>query len=344
MIRTPNVPAIIIERPAGLPVSAAEIAEKAAGYAAASKSDNTRKAYTSDWQVFDAWCSVQGVASLPATPATIAAFLIDTAGEVAVTTQRRRLSAIQDRHRQASLPLDLSGGGFRDVWSGIRRTHGRPPKKKAALLTSALRHALATLPETLTGARDRALMLIGFAGALRRTELASIEVTPAAGASWIEDSDAGLTIHLNRSKGDQEGAGQGVGIPFGSNPATCPVLALRAWLAASKITDGPIFRQINRHGQIGADALCDHSVPLIIQRAIITGECTHGASQDEAVATAKKFAGHSLRSGLATSAAAANVPGHLIQNQLRHKKFDTTLGYIQAAELLTKSAAGMVGL
>jgi site-specific recombinase XerD len=167
-----------VERPAGLPVTAAEIAEKATAYAAAAQSNNTRKAYTSDWTVFADWCRVQQIEALPASAAAVTAFLIATAGQVAVVTQRRRLSAIQDMHRQIGFHLDLSGGPFRDVWAGIRRTHGRPPVKKAALLTTALRHALEVLPDNLTGVRDRALLLVGFAEALRRTELAAVEVSP----------------------------------------------------------------------------------------------------------------------------------------------------------------------
>jgi len=143
------------------------------------------------------------------------------------------------------------------------------------------------------------------------------------GVNWIEDGRNGLTVHLARSKGDQEGDGQTIGIPFGSNPATCPVRAWRAWLEVSKITEGPAFRSVNRHGQLGGDPLCDHSVAFVIKRAIVAGAVEGGASKEEAAATAKKFAGHSLRSGLATSAAANRAPGHLIQRQLRHKKSST---------------------
>jgi integrase len=333
-----------VERPAGLPVTAAEIAEKATAYAAAAQSNNTRKAYTSDWTVFADWCRVQQIEALPASAAAVTAFLIATAGQVAVVTQRRRLSAIQDMHRQIGFHLDLSGGPFRDVWAGIRRTHGRPPVKKAALLTAALRHALEVLPDNLTGVRDRALLLVGFAGALRRTELAAVEVSPRLGANWIEDGPDGLTVYLSHSKGDQEAAGQAVGIPYGSNLATCPVRAWRAWLQAGRLTEGPAFRSINRHGQLGDAALCDHAVALIVKRSIVAGEVANGATKSEATAVAKCFAGHSLRSGLATSAAANDAPPHLIQRQLRHKKFETTNGYIQTADLLRKNAASMAGL
>jgi integrase len=340
----PGTQVAVVKRPAGLPVAKAEIAEKAAGYAAQAQSENTRLAYASDWAGFQAWCDTQGAIALPADPAVVLAFLVDTAGQVKVSTQRRRLSAIKEMQRQGGHHLDTTSATFRDVWKGIRRTHGQPPVKKAALMTPLLRRSLGALPDNLIGVRDRALLLLGFAGALRRTELAGVEIVARPGANWIEDTSEGLVVHLASSKGDQEGKGQVVGVPFGSQPETCPVRALRAWLKAGQITEGPIFRQINRHGHVGIGALCDHSVAFIIKRGIVAGEIGAGASEEEAAATAQRFAGHSLRSGLATSAAANDAPGHLIQRQLRHKKFDTTVGYIQDAELLRKNAAAMVGL
>jgi integrase len=221
---------------------------------------------------------------------------------------------------------------------------GQPPVKKAALITVLLRRALAILPDTLTGARDRALLLVGFAGALRRSELAGIEAAPRQGVHWIEETGEGLIIHLAGSKGDQEGEGAAVGVPYGSNPSSCPVRAYRAWLQAAQIVEGPVFRKIDRHGKIHAGALCAHSIAFVIKRAIMAGEISNGASEEEAAATAARFAGHSLRSGLATSAAANRAPGHLIQRQLRHKKFDTTSGYIQSALLHTDNAAQMARL
>ena len=340
----PSTQVAIIQRPAGVPALAAEIAEKAAGYAAQAQSENTRLAYANDWAVFQAWCDVQGAVAMPAAAEVVLAFLVDTAGQVKVSTQRRRLSAIKETMRQNGFHLDTTLGTFRDVWKGIRRAHGQPPVKKSALLTALLRRALATLPETPPGVRDRALLLVGFAGALRRSELAAVEVSSRPGANWIEETTEGLIVHLAASKGDQEGGGQQVGVPYGSNPATCPVRAYRAWLQAAGITEGPAFRKIDRHGKIGADALCDHSVAFVIKRTIVAGEIGNGASEQEAAQVAKRFAGHSLRSGLATSAAANRAPGHLIQQQLRHKKYDTTSGYIQSALLHSENAAGMAGL
>ncbi|UPJ78586.1 tyrosine-type recombinase/integrase [Bradyrhizobium sp. 183] len=327
-----------------VPAAAVEIAAKAKGYAEQAQADNTRAAYASDWTVFEQWCGRQGVAAHAADAGTVLAFLVDTAGKVAVSTQRRRLAAIKSRLRIFGVTLDTSAEPFRSVWKGVRRAHGRPPVKKSPLMPAQLRRALGAVPPGLAGVRDRALLLIGFAGGLRRNELAGLEVLARPGADWVEDGPDGLTIHLARSKGDQEGEGQAIGIPPGVHRSTCPVRAWRAWLESSRITAGPAFPSIDRHGRMGEDPLCAHSIALIVKRAAIAGELANGASQADAEAAAKKFAGHSLRRGLATSAARNKAPGHLIQRQLRHRKYDTTAGYIEEAQLHDENAASYAGL
>ncbi|OSI79409.1 tyrosine-type recombinase/integrase [Bradyrhizobium canariense] len=327
-----------------LPANAVEIAARAKGYAEQAQAENTRTAYASDWAIFEAWCAAHGVQSLPADPGTVLAFLVDTAGTLTVSTQRRRLAAIKSRLRAFGVTLDTAAEPFRSVWKGIRRAHGRPPVKKAPLMPMQLRRALGAVPPGLAGVRDRALLLVGFAGGLRRNELAQLEVLARPGADWVEDGPDGLTVHLARSKGDQEGEGQVIGIPPGVHRSTCPVRAWRAWLDVSGINAGPAFRSIDRHGRMGEDPLCAHSIALIVKRAAIAGELANGATQADAEAAAKKFAGHSLRRGLATSAARNKAPGHLIQKQLRHRKYDTTAGYIEEAQLHDENAASYAGL
>ena len=243
------------------------------------------------------------------------------------------------------IKLDTSSAAFRDVWRGIRRTHAVPANKKAPLLTAGLRRAIATLPDTPAGRRDRAMLLIGFGAALRRSELAGLDVVQREGAAgWIEETPDGLAIHLGATKTDQTGEGDVIGIPYGTNVETCPVRSYKAWLAVSGITTGPAFRAIDRHGHMAAGAISDKAVATIVKRTVVAGEISGGASVAEATATAARFAGHSLRAGLATSAAANDAPGHAIQRQLRHKRFDTTQGYIRGGELFKKNAAGMAGL
>ena len=141
------------------------------------------------------------------------------------------------------------------------------------------------------GCRDRALLLLGFAGALRRSELVGLDLAD------VTDGANGLTVHLRRSKTDQEGAGRTIGIPFGSNLVTCSVRAWRAWLEVSDITEGPAFRPVDRHGHIGSTRLSAPAVALVLKRHAARAGLDPG-----------EVAGHSLRAGLATSAAAAGVP------------------------------------
>lgn len=338
------IKAVVVTQGGSVPALVAEMAEKAAGYAEAAKASNTRRAYRSDWQSFEAWCAGKGVVAMPASPDTVLAFLIDHASQLKVATLSRRLSAIRETHLYAGHTLDTSSVAFRDIWRGIRRTHAAPQVQKAPLLTAQLRRTVGTLPDTNTGRRDRALLLIGFGAALRRSELAALEVSPNGGAGWIEETPDGLTIHLGASKTDQEGEGAVVGVPFGTNHETCPVRAYKAWLAVAGIASGPAFRAINRHGRMSDEPLTDKSVARIVKRSVVAAEMLHGSTLVEAEATAESFAGHSLRAGLATSASANNAPGHAIQRQLRHKKFDTTMKYIRDGELYKTNAAGMAGL
>lgn len=326
-----------------LPVTVEELAERARDYAAHARAENTARAYASDMKHFETWCSARGVPAMPTTAGVLTAYVTEFAPTLAVSTLRRRLSAIREANRLAGHPVDTSAGAFRDVWAGIRRKHGRPAAAKDALITVELRQAVEALPDTLIGLRDRALLLVGFAGALRRSELVALDVGADAETSITETAE-GLVIRLGRSKTDQSGQGVAIGVPYGSNPATCPVRAWRAWTEAAEITTGPAFRSVDRHGNVGADRLTDRAVAMIVQRSVERGAIKAGLSPEAAAEKAKAFAGHSLRSGLATSAAANDAPGHLVQRHLRHAKFDTTARYIKAGEMFRKNAAGMAGL
>jgi integrase len=214
-------------------------------------------------------------------------------------------------------------------------------------VTAVLRQALANAcaPDKLISLRDRALLLIGFAGALRRGELASLEVVYRdGGRGWIETTPEGLVVHLCHSKTNQEGADETIAIPYGTALETCPVRSYAAWVESSGITSGPAFRPIDRHGNVGTAAISDQSVALIVKRAAYAAGQAAGMSDAQASAYAGRFSGHSLRRGLATSAAANDAPARSIQRQLRHRKADTTNGYIEEARLFRQNAAGFAGL
>jgi integrase len=246
----------------------------------------------------------------------VAAYLTDHADQLKVSTLSRRLAAIRASHAHACQPLDLRSQAFRDVWAGIRRKHATRPNRKHALRTVDLRKILAELPDNVIGKRDRALLLIGFASAMRRSELASLVLGDAAGHR-VSFTDNGLLIELDRSKSDQEGKGGVIGVPFGSHAETCPVRALRAWLDASGIASGPVFRHVTRHGCIGHAAMTGHGIALAIKRAVYRAIIADGYGKEAAAKFVASVAGHSLR---------------------------TTRGYIREADAFRDNAASYLGL
>ena len=217
-------------------VELAEIAADARDYVAASRAENTTRVYRTGWAQFAAWCDEHGVRALPAGAETVALYVADLAKDAKPATIDLRLAAISAAHRAAGHDSPTKEEAVRLVRRGVRRTLGTAQRQVRPLTVPELRTMVEGLGTGPAGCRDRALLLLGFAGALRRSELVGLDV-----ADVTEGSD-GLTVHLRRSKTDQEGAGRNVGIPYGSNLATCPVRAWRAWLEISVITDGPAFR------------------------------------------------------------------------------------------------------
>jgi site-specific recombinase XerD len=236
--------------------------ERAREYIHQAKAASTVRAYRSDWRHFVAWSTTHGVVSLPAAPQTVGLYLAEFGGLLKPSTLQRRLAAIAKAHQAAGheSPASMKHAAVSEVWKGIKRTHGTAQAGKTAVLTKDLRAMLRTLRGGLLGVRDRALLLIGFSGAFRRSELVALLVEDC------EFTADGLVVTLRRSKTDQEGEGRKIGVPYGSNLETCPVRSLRAYLEASGITTGPLFRPINRHGRLGARALAPEGVALVVKR------------------------------------------------------------------------------
>lgn len=309
-----------------LPENLVAIMAKAGEYARTAKSDNTLRAYRSDWADFSGWCERHGLPALPATDATVSAYLTEQAETHSTSTLQRRISSISQAHKAAGHPSPTRGR-VATVWQGIRRAKGTAQKGKAPARTQEVRAMVAACGDGLLGARDRALLLLGFAGAFRRSELVGLQVAD------LDFGADGLTVTLRRSKTDQEGAGQKVGIPYGSHPQTCPVRGLQAWLQAADITAGPVFRSVDRHGNVRLAALTGQSVALVVKK------CAEAAGLDPA-----KFAGHSLRAGLATAAAEAGVSERIIAAQTRHRSLPMLRRYIREGNLFRENAAAEVGL
>lgn len=302
-------------------------AEKAKEYIRHSLAANTLRAYASDWRDFNHWCQVHGRVAMPALPETAALYLSSLADHAKISTLTRRISAISQAHQAAGLETPTQSPLVRQVMKGIRRTHGTAEAGKSPLKVEHLRTIAAALrAEKPLDVRDRALLLVGFAGAFRRSELVGLDIDD------LEFNDDGLVVHLKRSKTDPGGQGRKVGIPYGSTPATCPVRALKDWLGILKAESGPVFRTINRHGRIFEQRLSSRAVALVVKRRT----SKHGIQGD--------FAGHSLRAGLATAAASAGVPERAIMAQTGHKSLATLRKYIREGSLFFENAAGRVGL
>ena len=314
---------LVETRRAGRIATLAETTERARAYFDASQARNTRRAYASGLRHFQAWCEGRGLEALPAAPQTVALYFADHAGTLKVSTLQQRLSAIAGVHKLKGLDSPTRHAAVTTVWSGIKRTHGTAQQGKAPVLGTDLRAMLAALPGSLTGIRDRALLLVGFGGAFRRSELVALDW------SDIEETAEGLVVTLKRSKTDQEGEGAKVGIPRGRTSDTCPDAALRAWKEASG-GEGPVFRSLTRHGRIGG-RLSDKGVAIVVKRAAASARLDPS-----------RFSGHSLRAGLATSAAAAGASERAIGNQTRHKSLKVLRGYIREGSLFRENAAATV--
>lgn len=310
------------------------VVDQARDYAAAAKAPNTVRAYAADWRHFTTWCSSAALQAVPAAPETVALYLSAHAGELKAATLQRRLSAISQAHQLAGHESPTSSAAVRLVWAGIRRTHGTAQEGKAPALIEDLRAMVAAMvprrgqPWRLLELRDRALLLLGFAGAFRRSELVGLDVAD------LEFSRGGVIVNLRRSKTDQEGQGRRIGIPRGRDVETCPMHGLQAYLRRAGVDSGPLFRGLNRHGQLLPGRLSDKAVTLVVKRRA----AAIGLDPE-------RFAGHSLRAGLATSAAAAGATERAIMNQTGHKSVTMVRRYIREGDLFGRdNAAAVVGL
>lgn len=289
-------------------------------FEAASLSAATRRAYRADLRRFGDWCAARGVAALPAAPETVAAFLAaEAAAGARSATLTRRRAAIRHIHRLArhdhpDLADPTDAETVRQAMRGIRRAKGTAPERKApATAERVLAMVEAIDADTLVGLRDRALLLLGFGAALRRSELVALDVAD------LDESPEGLRLTIRRSKTDQEGAGATVAVVRGAR--ACPVAAVRAWMAAAGITEGALFRPVAKGGRVGAARLTDRSVANVIKaRAAAVG-------LDPAA-----FSGHSLRAGFLTSAAARGASLWRMMDVSRHRSVETVRGYVRQAE------------
>jgi len=303
------------------------LAERARDYAQASSSENTRRAYAADWRHYSAWARRHDLAALPPDSQVVGLYISACASGAltgkpcSVRTIERRLSALGWNFAQRGEKFDRADRHVATVLAGIRRTLGRPPEQKEAVLPGDLIAMMATLDlGSLRGLRDRAILLIGFAGGLRRSEIVGLDCgarqTPD-GTGWTEILDKGILVTLRGKTGWRE-----VEIGRGSSDLTCPVVALETWLRFARIANGPLFRRVFGDGKtVGAERMADKHVARLVKRtamaAGVRGDLAEGARRN-------KFSGHSLRAGLASS---AEVDERYVQKQLGHASAEMTRRY-----------------
>jgi integrase len=293
----------------------------------ASRSKGTIRVYTSGWSQWSAWAFENGRPDLPAAPADVADHLAELSRSAKASTCNVRLAAIVHRHRTDDAPFDAGAEILRATLRGIARTIGTAKKGKDALQLEDVKAMLERIPtDTLKGKRDRALILIGFAGAFRRSELVALDLEHL---DWARD---GVILTIVRSKTDQTAAGRLVAIAWGKNPKTCPVRALKAWLEAAGIAFGPLFRPVEA-GVCIPRRYYDRGVANCIKR------WARKAGIDPA-----KVAGHSLRSGHVTQAASAGAADRDIMNQTGHRRIETMAGYVRRGTLFKNNSSALLGL
>jgi integrase len=326
---SPPLPAVTNPR---LPAHLEALAGRARDYVEAASSANTRRAYASDWKLFASWCRRQGFSLMPPDPQVVGLYITALASGSAagtatgekksVSTIERRLSSLSWNYAQRGTPLDRKDRHIATVMAGIRNKHAAPPRQKEAVLPEDLIAMLETLDRgTLRGLRDRAMLLLGFAGGLRRSEIVGLDVgrdQTEDGRGWIEFfPHKGLLVTLRGKTGWRE-----VEVGRGSSDATCPVVSLETWLKFARIAHGPLFRRVTGQGKkVGAERLNDQEVARLVKRTALDAGVRGDLPEGE---RGKLFAGHSLRSGLASS---AEVDERYVQKQLGHSSAEMTRKY-----------------
>lgn len=301
-------------------VQLSQLAEEAAGLASEARAKETRRVYTLQWRSFASWARARGFEVLPATPAAVAMYVTEKQRKSSVATVAQILASISFAHRTAGLESPTKDAMVKTIWEGICRTKGVAPKKQAAPLSPEQLRELSAV----CSARDRSLLLLGFAAARRRSEIVNLEL-----GDVVEDPD-GLRVTVRKSKTDQLGVGYVIGVPYGSDKLTCPVRALRDWLVERGDVPGKLFLSTRGRPLSGED------VSRIIRRA-----AKRAGFKEEVI---DSLSGHSLRAGLATTAAKRGKSATAIAKQGGWKSMDMVLRYVRDAELFENNPASGIGL
>ena len=297
-----------------------------------SKSDNTLRAYKSDFKDFGLFCAKNGFISLPSEPKVISLYLTHlSTKDIKMSTLKRRLVSIGVIHKLKGHYLDTKHPSIIENIMGIKRRKGSSQKGKKPILISDLKILIKAIDkqknDEIKKLRDRTIILIGFSGGFRRNEIVSLNYDD------LEFMPEGLKITLRRSKTDQYGEGTLKGLPYFDNPEYCPVLSIKKWLDFSKINTGPVFRRFNKGSKLSEKRLTDQTVALLIKQYLKL-----------AGIDSRSFSGHSLRSGFATSAAESGAEERTIMAMTGHKSTEMVRRYIKEANLFKNNALNKIKL
>ena len=309
----------------GVPAILMDLVERASEYARAAKAESTIKTYSSVWRLFCDWCEGHGLNPCPATPETVVAYVAAQGERLKPVTIKKHLVAVSQAHKVAGYTSPVLTEPVRLVMQGLRRTRGTPAEPKKALRVEHIKRMVDTVPDNVVGVRDRAILLVGFTAGMRRSEIVGLDVGD------VTFEPEGLVITIRRSKRDQEGKGRQVAVPRGRHEVTCPVRALRTWLDASGVVEGPLFFRLDPGSS--RDRLQGRAVAHVVQRAA-----------DRAGLDPELFSGHSLRRGFCTETARGGAAERDIARTTGHSSMQVLRGYVEAGTLFESCAAGVLDL
>jgi integrase len=312
-----------------------ELVEEALSYHESALSENTRKAYRRGWEDFVQFCEKRDFPAMPSTEQAVALFLTERARSLSSSTLNQRLSAIQHVHDQRGENSPTRSKTVRKVMQGIRREEDRTPRQAKPLLTEDIRAMVAAVhpggeapePTRLRALRNQALILVGYAGALRRSELGALRTAD------VEYREDGVLITIPESKTDQEGKGQQVAIRRVGGKC-CPVAALKRWTGAAPINEGALFRGVRQDGRLRPNAVTGRTVANVVREA----------AEAAGLPEPERITGHSLRAGHITQASKNDVPDGLIQAHSRHESDKAFREYVRPENLMEDTPSAKLGL
>tara|TARA_B100000989_G_scaffold272949_1_gene230723 strand:- start:420 stop:1376 length:957 start_codon:yes stop_codon:yes gene_type:complete len=295
-----------------------------------SKAINTIRAYKSDFNDFELFCSKNGFKALPSEPEIISLYLTNLSTKnIKISTLKRRLVSIGVIHKIKGHYIDTKHPAIIENIMGIKRRKGSVQKRKKPLLINNLKKIInvidTTNKEKINKLRDRSIILIGFSGGFRRNEIVSLDFED------LDFVDEGLKVSLKKSKTDQFGEGLVKGLPYFNNEQYCPVVSIQNWIKKSKINSGPLFRRFTKGSNLSVNRLSDQTVALLIKEYLKLAGIEN-----------KNYSGHSLRSGFATSAAESGAEERTIMAMTGHKSTEMVRRYIKEANLFKNNALNKI--